>query len=74
MLNNIVSKLADGGNTELLSKLDRTPKANRDHDEGEPKSPLKTQRMINLEKQLHETKELVIICLLSVLIVKGESI
>jgi len=26
----------------------------------EKKSPLKTQRMINLEKQLHETKELVI--------------
>ncbi len=27
---------------------------------GDKKSPVKTQRMINLEKQLHETKELVI--------------
>ena len=26
---------------------------------GDKKSPVKTQRMINLEKQLHETKELV---------------
>jgi len=27
---------------------------------GDKKSPVKTQRMINLEKQLHETKELVL--------------
>lgn len=60
MLNNIVSKFAEG-NTELLARVDKTPKRNGDHDQAEPRSPLKTQRMLNLEKQLHETKELVII-------------
>lgn len=45
-------------NIDISQGLETYLSAPQNLDNGE-KSPLKTQRMINLEKQLHETKELV---------------
>ena len=49
-----------------------TPISGPNNDKGDRKSPLKTQRMLNLEKQLHETKELVflVLYLLSKILIK----
>jgi len=50
---------AGDNNPDTSLQIDRIISTPTNASNATPKSPMKTQRMLNLEKQLHETKELV---------------